>query len=132
MAVSPPVITIVDHCDIRYECINYNMVKFRNTSTYFILPSGVYRMGINPNLCAMYSSFKTLEFSAYSTKSMAIVGTSAIIIRRKALAILVSVSESMNEMAWGAMERTSTLGKRCWGMIVLFPYDCYYGESSGG
>ena len=41
------------------------------------------------------------------------VGTSAIMILRSALAMEVSVSDRMNEIACGAMERISILGKRC-------------------
>ena len=61
----------------------------------------------------MYSSFNTLEFSLYSTKSMASVGTSAIIILRNVFAILVSVSDKMKDMVCGAMDRISIFGKRC-------------------
>jgi len=85
--------------------------------THFALPSGEYRIGINPSLWAMYSSFNTLEFSLYSTKSIANVGTSAIMILLSALAIEVSVSERINLIACGAIDRISILGKRCWGMV---------------
>ena len=53
-------------------------------------------MGINPRRSAMYSSFRTVELALNSTKSIANVGTSAIMMRRKALATLVSVSDSRN------------------------------------
>lgn len=62
--------------------------------------------GYLPRRWARYSSFSTEEFTSNDTRSMAKVGTSAIITRRKALATEASVSERMNLMksscGWGA------------------------------
>lgn len=52
--------------------------------------------GYLPKRWARYSSFSTEEFTSNDTRSMAKVGTSAIITRRKALATEASVSERMN------------------------------------
>ena len=67
----------------------------------------------------MYSSFRTVEFSENSTRSMASVGTSAIMIRRNVLATLVSVSLNTKLISWGVTERISILGKRWFGMLAL-------------
>ena len=78
--------------------------------THLIESGSWYRIGTRPSLCAIYSSFKTVEFSWNSTKSIARVGTSAIIIRRKVLATLVSVSLNMNLISCGARCKISTFG----------------------
>ena len=96
---------------------NRDSFQIPYNKTHLLIPSGVNLIGISPSRCAMYSSLRTLEFSWYSTRSMAKVGTSAIMIRRIVLAMLVSVSDSTKDMKWGAMESTSTLGKRCWGIL---------------
>lgn len=50
--------------------------------------------------------------SAISTRSMARVGTSAIMMRRRVLATDVSVSLNMNFISWGSIDNISTLGNR--------------------
>mmetsp|Transcript_2455 Transcript_2455/g.4578 ORF Transcript_2455/g.4578 Transcript_2455/m.4578 type:complete len:214 (-) Transcript_2455:196-837(-) len=59
------------------------------------LPSEfIHLMGNIPSLCARYSSSRHVVFSCTSTRSMARVGTSAIIRRRRVFATDVSVSKS--------------------------------------
>ena len=75
-------------------------------------------MGIRPSRWAMYSSFRTVELSWNSTRSMARVGTSPIIMRRRVLAMLVSVSDRMKRISCGARSRTCTLGNLWWGILA--------------
>lgn len=63
-----------------------------------------------PRRWARYSSFSTEEFTSKETRSIARVGTSAIITRRKALATEASVSERINliksSCSWGWVGRS--------------------------
>ena len=68
--------------------------------------------GMRPSLWAMNSSLRTEELTSISTRSMAMVGTSAIITRRSALAKLASVSRSSNFMMSSLTSRIFTLGNR--------------------
>mmetsp|Transcript_23407 Transcript_23407/g.79654 ORF Transcript_23407/g.79654 Transcript_23407/m.79654 type:complete len:326 (+) Transcript_23407:789-1766(+) len=68
--------------------------------------------GTRPRRCARNSSHSTLLFFSTSTRSIATVGTSAIMTRRRALATEASVSESTNLMCSWSSSSTRTRGWR--------------------
>ncbi|KAF3642181.1 putative lamin-like protein-like [Capsicum annuum] len=72
--------------------------------------------GNKPKRCEINSSFKTEEFPSISMRSIAMVGTSAIIIRRSALAMQESVSRSSNFMKLGLTSQILIRGKR-WSLL---------------
>ena len=71
--------------------------------------------GMRPRRCAMNSSQRHEEFSITSTRSMAMVGTSAMITRRSALAMDVSVPVRTNLMVSSVISCTTMLGRLCRG-----------------
>lgn len=87
--------------------------------THFIESGGWYLIGVNPKRSAMYSSLSTVELALNSTKSIAKVGTSAIMMRRRALATLTSVSDKMNRSSCAFMSMILTLGNLWWGIVQL-------------
>eukprot|EP00834_Sanchytrium_tribonematis_P000222 NODE_4_length_77007_cov_1.156642.p62 type:complete len:161 gc:universal NODE_4_length_77007_cov_1.156642:76045-76527(+) len=63
--------------------------------------------GMRPNLCAIYSSGNTLVLTVKLTRSIAIVGTSATIVRRKALARPIYESLNMKDISRSLTSVTS-------------------------
>ncbi len=76
--------------------------------------------GMRPSLCARNSSLSTEELVSISTRSMASVGTSAIMMRRSALATLASVSRSSNFITSSFMSRMRTVGNRWYDTFSIF------------
>ena len=89
------------------------------------------KTGIIPNLWAMYSSCRHVVFRWTSTKSIARVGTSEIMIRRRVLATDVSVEWRMNFMEEGVLVSTLKPGVRT-GMFEDMGGDGEWRSERGG
>lgn len=75
-------------------------------------PAHVLSIGTIPSRCARKSSKSAVVFWWNSTLSMAMVGTSACIARRRALATLMSVLDSVNLIVSSVNSSITTVGER--------------------